>query len=689
MMNYLCLGLVFGASLMAEVATFRDGVLELDNGLLRRISTFDPAKTSWTPSALELSTAKKNYLRAGGREFSFLLNGELVSGSASGWRLESWAKIHDERGGSGVAVVLVRPGTTVEVRYWLYPGLAVVRKQIEIRNTSSADQRLESVDVESFSTAFAVEKGQVLRGYGRTREYSPIVGSWDDPLIVAHDLAGNRGLAIGNEAPGVLKRTAVFQGRFQVEAGVTRASDAYPFRRWLAPGASWASPKIFIAAYENAIDPASAGWQTTVQTLVRRHIAIPTPAKPPLFLFDSWIPFLTNIREDLLKDLATRAARAGFDTLAVDYGWSANQGDWQLDKKKFPNGLTTPGIWMSLAMVDRGSDVHRNHADWLVTGKDGKPVNFHDLDQNMLSACLGTRWHDHIRDAIFRTVRDYKLRYLKLDFAVATSAYIHEPEKAGCQSKNHPGHRDREESITVAHERMAELADAIRREFPQLYLDITFEAWGKLQQIDYALIQHAHGDWLSNISENSPSGALQMRTLAWSRSAALPTSAMIIGNLKAEDPMIDLNVASLAGALPVMLGDLRKVDPQQESRIRTWANWFRDSEHRHAFLPFRQDLRGFGEPGVGRWDGYSRINTETRTGGIVGIFRAAAPESTRTVFVQGLDPAATYAVRLAPEGRIITRATGTDLLEKGIAVTIPEQHGGRVFEIRRQNALLP
>src|SRR5262249_32176699 len=158
-------------------------------------------------------------------------------------------------------------------------------------------------------------------------------------------------------------------------------------------------------------------------------------------------------------------------------------------------------------------------------------ANVHSGAAFMRTMCLGTAWYEHIRERIFDTIRTQRLRYLKLDFASIVSAYIHDPELAGCRAKNHPGHRDREESVLAGYERMASLLDEIHSTFQNVYLDLTFEVWGKMQLIDYALVRHAHGAWMSNISETMPSSGLQARQTAWSRAAVIPASAMIIGNL--------------------------------------------------------------------------------------------------------------------------------------------------------------
>jgi alpha-galactosidase len=82
----------------------------------------------------------------------------------------------------------------------------------------------------------------------------------------------------------------------------------------------------------------------------------------------------------------------------------------------------------------------------------------------------------------------------------------------------------------------------------------------------------------------------------------------------------------------------------------------------------------------GMWDGFSRINTETRDGGIVGIFRHGSVESKRIVTINYLDPFRTYDVKTV-EGEIVATLTGSDLLEKGFAVDLEGKYSGELFEI--------
>jgi alpha-galactosidase len=103
-------------------------------------------------------------------------------------------------------------------------------------------------------------------------------------------------------------------------------------------------------------------------------------------------------------------------------------------------------------------------------------------------------------------------------------------------------------------------------------------------------------------------------------------------------------------------------------------------ESKYRIMSFRQDMAGYGEPSEGMWDGFLRINTENRQGGIAGIFRQGSPESKRLVSISYLDPEKTYDVKTI-DGVIIATATGNELQKSGFVVEIDELYAGRLFEI--------
>jgi len=97
-------------------------------------------------------------------------------------------------------------------------------------------------------------------------------------------------------------------------------------------------------------------------------------------------------RHDLeeLKAIATLAAGLGAERFVLDDGWfrgrdddTSSLGDWEIDRAKFPDGLTPLiehvhsegmrfGLWFEPEMVNKDSDLFRAHPDYML-GPDDQP----------------------------------------------------------------------------------------------------------------------------------------------------------------------------------------------------------------------------------------------------------------------------------------------------------------------------
>jgi len=269
---------------------------------------------------------------------------------------------------------------------------------------------------------------------------------------------------------------------------------------------------------------------------------------------------------------------------------------------------------------------------------------------------------------------------MKLDFAVVTSPYRYDHTASGCYATDHPGHKDHNESLYTNYEQVWKLFDELHAAKPNLFIDCTFEATGGLQLIDYAMLKHAEGNWLSNFEGPGEKIDLRIRNMAWWRSPAIPSTALVIGNPEMQDSLWDLHIKSLAGALPIMLGDPRKLSPADMVKYRGFADWLQLMDKRYQVMSYRQDLPGFGEPIEGMWDGFQRINAETRSGGIIGVFRQGAVDTKRMVTVHDLDPEKTYQVKQM-DGKIVAAQTGKELHDKGFEVELNRPYDGALFEI--------
>ncbi len=695
--------LVLNSAVGQPFATWDAHSLVLDNGISRRVLQFGDNQKGIVSNSLKLKGNEQEFLDAGSEEFYFELDGKKLTGTNT-WELVSVSGVSDETQGNGAKVILKYPGANFQmaVTYLMYPNLPIIRKKISFTNTGSNKMKLESLDIERlrFRGSDIGNDCWIMHDYARQKTLGQFVGNAFDPVVVVHKINLKGGIILGNEAPGVMKRTTVFQEKNLLTIGLTHAGENFGFRQWINPGETWESTWVFSGVYANTNDPYLA-LNGPVNDYVRKHMGtrLSKMEKKPIFVYNTWEPFWHNINEKMIYELADAAAECGFEEFVIDDGWQSSYGDWGINPEKFPNGLKPvfdyikskgmkPGIWISLAAAEKASKVFKEHPEWLIRKADGSPINL-QYDQDKMynwesySMCMTSGWYDHIKGIILNLIKEHGLEYVKADFAVATGAYTFDKTRSGCHAKDHPMHQDRNESLLEMYQRTWQLFDDLHQEAPSLFIDCTYETMGGLQLIDLDMCKHADGNWLSNFSEKPPLGSLRVRQMSWWRSPSIPATAMVIGNQQLEFPDFELSLKSLAGSLPIVLGDPRQLTKEQRARMKQWADWLKQMQETHDFMSFRQDLPGFGEPMEGSWDGYQRVNSDSGSGGIVGVFKQASTESTRKVTVQWLNKETSYRILTAPERKEIGKMTGKDLAEEGFDVTLNKEYDGALFEISK------
>jgi alpha-galactosidase len=690
-------------NLVAQPFASRSGnLLTLDNGVVKRVIQLNTEKHGLISKSYSLNTGNNEFLSPDSEDFYFEADGKPVTGLDK-WKTVSIEMISGENKGNGALVILEHPSLNIKISitYLLYPELPIIRKKIVFLNTGKQEIKLEALDIESlrFEASGTGTDCWVMHDYARQKSLGQFIGDWYDPVVVVHEIKQHRGFVLGNEAPGVMKRTTAFLMMDQLTIGLTHPDQNFGFRKWLKPGEPWESTWAFTGIYDNSDDP-YAVLNGAVNDFVRRHLGtrLSKISEKPVFVYNTWEPFLHNINEKLIRELADAASECGIEEFIIDDGWQDSYGDWGINKQKFPNGLKPvfdyikskgmkPGVWISLGAAESKTKVYREHPEWAVRKADGSPISLHaDYDKmydwEAYSMCMTTGWKDYIKGVILNLAKEHGLEYIKGDFAVVTGAYTTDKTRSGCHAVNHPLHKDRNESMLEMYRSTWQLFDDLHKEVPELFIDCTFETMGELQLIDLDMCKHAEGNWLSNFYEKAPLGAMRVRQMSWWRSPVIPATAMVIGNQRFDDPDFELSLMSLAGSLPIVLGDPRLLTSDQRARMKLWADWLRNMQEKHDFMSFRQDLYGYGEPAEGNWDGYQRINSETGSGGIVGIFRQGSAESERIVTVHFLNPAKVYEVRKAPTGEFLMNSTGKELAEKGFRVTFSKSYDGAVFEIK-------
>jgi alpha-galactosidase len=162
--------------------------------------------------------------------------------------------------------------------------------------------------------------------------------------------------------------------------------------------------------------------------------------------YESWYNHYTFINEKIiLDDLNTLGKTENLIKLdfldrqrpvvfQIDDGWEKNVGEWEVNPRRFPNGLAPvakkieeagyiPGLWFAPFLVTRKSRIFTERPGWLLRDKTGQTVaaGFNHL-WNGEFYCLDLSRKDvldYLDRIIGRAVDEWGFRYLKLDFLYA------------------------------------------------------------------------------------------------------------------------------------------------------------------------------------------------------------------------------------------------------------------------------
>lgn len=147
-------------------------------------------------------------------------------------------------------------------------------------------------------------------------------------------------------------------------------------------------------------------------------------AAPPR-VWCTWYRYFEQVTAaDVLADIAgIDAAGLPVDTVQVDDGWSTGTGAWTRPRPGFGSlaeviaavhdGGRRAGIWLAPFVVGAGSEVAREHPDWL-TGPAGR--NWGDDIVGLDATHPGVRGY---LTAVLESLRELGIGYLKLDFLYA------------------------------------------------------------------------------------------------------------------------------------------------------------------------------------------------------------------------------------------------------------------------------
>lgn len=289
----------------------------------------------------------------------------------------------------------------------------------------------------------------------------------------------------------------------------------------LAPGSRIALPRAAFSV--------TAGQQ--LNRIVHAHHAylrqrvLPLhPANKPLLVeYNTWYSHDDSINEALVLEAIPYAQRVGCELFVVDANWHycpgnpsdrwyERLGDWEVDPRRFPNGLSPIiervrqanmkfGIWFEPEVASVDSNVAREHPEWFLT-LDGERIvtkNRYHLDYGIPEV------REWMLAKIERVMEEGPIDWIKLDYNLDIGGQFDPP--AGEEMA----------SNTRLHRHLMgyyQFLEALAQKYPHVIIE---NCSSGARRTDPGILQRCHANWVSDATH--PKGTAQ---IAWGALALYP-----------------------------------------------------------------------------------------------------------------------------------------------------------------------
>ena len=188
------------------------------------------------------------------------------------------------------------------------------------------------------------------------------------------------------EALGV---SFVYSGNFLAQAEVDEYSvtrlqigiDPFQFSWCLKPNETFQTPEAILAYTSEGLNQLSQTFQKLYTTRLARGY---WRDKERPILINNWEATYFDFTEEKLLSIAKKAKELGIELFVLDDGWfgertkeTAGLGDWYVNRNRLKNGISGLsrkihdlgmmfGLWFEPEMVNKDSDLYRNHPDYII-----------------------------------------------------------------------------------------------------------------------------------------------------------------------------------------------------------------------------------------------------------------------------------------------------------------------------------
>lgn len=403
------------------------------------------------------------------------------------------------------------------------------------------------------------------------------------------------------------------------------------------------------------------------------HVSAKYEQKPviPAVAYNHW---QSDLRGDLLKRQAERAAAIGVEVFVIDAGWFPGDfpfgvGNWDsTDGDKLPEGLKPLakhtrhlgmdfGLWFEPERASENTTLVRQHPDWFFPGGEGR--GYH-LDLTIPAA------RQYLVDMMGGYIEELDLRWIKWDYNIDPFKYW---EAADTTLKVQFGYV----------EGLYEVLDTLMERYPRCRMEGCASGG---RRIDLGTIRRSHTLWISDAYhyEHNP---LLSRYMQGRANCFLP-GQLLLTWVSAKPDREDGGATDTA-ILSRMLGHLGfngDIAAWSEKALQTagfWVNAYKRIRHLlvqrfYQVLPTPASMED--------WDALQFVDNGSTESALF-VF-SGNTAGRRHVVLMGLDPNEDYAVQDLVSGDE-SRLAGAKLLNDGFGVEL-EASGSGLWLLHRRNA---
>ena len=584
-------------------------------------------------------------------------------------------------------------GVSVELVYDVYDGYPVIRKSVRITNAGRRWLKIDQLMIDDITLA---------EGWRHATLLTPAERGASSSVIALGTADHSAGVIAVSEIPSALR------------ANYPNGSMGYApalFEWVIGPSESFSSEPVFHFAYHGKVQKTISGVSTPLdraverpfKAFIARHVGVRSfgPICAPLWA--SWSNFGPRINDRIVRRQADIAARCGFAAIELDDGWQRDRLGTEADPEKFPDfdatcryvhekGLKL-GLWVSCFRTPDSPDLKalpEARCLPVVRRLAGVGMSF------------ASSWRDYYAKDLARLAKRYGVGYFKQDFTNI---------RFGDIAKGHES-RTRAESLLRGLRGLLAAQDAIRRQAPDLVLQITHEIyWGTPGvPCDIAVLKHAS---LYHVPPNDYSGAGPRKTpfdadaKAWNLDGRETRQQLVRGCFNARQrffahrglplqcieyygaatvnvrgsltPQVqDRQVCSwLMGIPTVYAGDLTSLSEENIARYRRLFEIVKRLQHDYDIYHHFQ-YSGVPEPTDTGWHWWGKLNDDGC--GAVVVLRGSAGQQEQSVNIPWVVAGRKYRVVGLIGGRQYGTFTPEQLRSGAIRVTLPKL-GQEILEL--------